>query len=154
GITLLQHHEGWRTSWTHIVPGYYSDAKRAGLLLYDREAGFGAFYATDGQGGIVLLREHEGWRTTWTQILSGRFNSAATSSLLFYEQDGGYGEFHTTDGHGGMALLANYSDWRTTWTQIVVGEFVNRADWSEPAIHDLFFYEGSTGYSETYECDG
>ena len=161
GITLLQHHEGWRQSWTYIVPGYFSNSKRAGILLYDREAGFGAFYDTDGEGGIVLLREHEGWRTTWIQILAGWFSTplpgtSRTSDLLFYEQEGGYGEFYRTDGHGRMALLAKYSDWRTTWTQIVAGEFVNHSPWpwADPLIDDLFFYEGSTGYSETYECDG
>lgn len=154
GINLLMHHEGWRQSWTHIVPGFFGNSKREGLLLYDQSAGFGAFYDTDGNGGIVLLEEQPEWRTDWTQIVAGRFTPSLRSGLLFYAQDAGFAQIYTTDGHGGISRLAEYDDWRTSWTKIIAGEFVDHADWSYPRIDDLFFYEGSTGYCETYESDG
>ena len=154
GISLLEHHEGWRQSWTHIVPGFFGPSGFTGILLYDQAAGFGAFYDTNGSGGIVLLREHDNWRDTWTIIVGGRFTTSPHTGLLFYEQGGGHGEIYTTDGHGGIAQLANYDGWRMSWTQIVAAEFVNTAGWDLPAIDDLFFYEGSTGYCEVYQSDG
>jgi len=154
GISLLKHHEGWRQSWTHIVAGFFGQSSREGILLYDQSAGSGAFYDIDKHGGIVLLREQPEWRTTWTQIIAGKFTKSPRSSLLFYDQNAGFAQFYATDGHGGIQKLAEYSDWRTSWTRILAGEFVNHADWSEPRIDDLFFYEGSTGYGETYESDG
>ena len=154
GISLLRQHEGWRTSWTHVVPGFFGPSGFSGLLLYDQAAGFGAFYDTDGQGEIVLLREHGGWRTSWTLIVGGRFTASAHTGLLFYERDGAYGEIYATDGAGGIELLATYDDWRTSWTQIVAGEFFHPEGWEDPAIDDLFFWEGSTGYGETYRSDG
>ncbi len=154
GISLLKHHEGWRQSWTHIVPGFFGPSGFTGILLYDQAAGFGAFYDTNGSGEIVLLREHDNWRDSWTIIVGGRFTTSPHTGLLFYEQGGGHGEIYTTDGHGGIAQLANYDDWRMSWTQIVAAEFVNTAGWDLPAIDDLFFYEGSTGYCEVYQSDG
>jgi hypothetical protein len=154
GISLLLHHEGWRQSWTHIVPGFFGPSGFSGLLLYDQAAGFGAFYDTDGHGDIVLLQEHDDWRTSWTMIVPGRFTEATTTGLLFYEQASGYAESYTTDGAGGIAPLAQHFDWRTSWTQIIAGEFIDTAGWDVPPIDDLFFYEGSTGYCETYQSDG
>jgi hypothetical protein len=154
GISLLRQYNDWRRSWTHIVPGIFGNSGYTGLLLYDQAAGFGAFYDTDGHGNIVLLREHDDWRTSWTQILSGRFTFTPFFSVLFYEQADGYAEIYETDGHGGIAIISSYSDWRQDWTHIVAGEFIDNAPWDDPPIDDLFFYEGSTGYGETYESDG
>src|SRR2546421_549626 len=103
---------------------------------------------------MELLHSHTDWRRDWTHIVAGKFTDSPYSALLFYDQSTGFVQFYATDGHGGIQRLAEYSDWRTTWTRIVAGEFVNHADWSEPRIDDLFFYEGSTGYSEAYESDG
>ncbi len=155
GISLLKHHEGWRQSWTHIVPGFFGPSKRQGILLYDRDAGFGAFYDTDGHGDIVLLREQPEWRTTWTHIVAGSFSDQGDwSAVLFYDQNDGFAQMYRTDGGGGIHLMSEYSDWRTSWTQIVTGEFVNHRGWDERRLDDLFFFEGATGYSETYESDG
>jgi hypothetical protein len=154
GISLLRQYNDWRRTWTHIVPGIFGNSGYTGLLLYDQSAGFGAFYDTDGQGNIVLLREHNDWRTSWTQILSGRFTASPYSCVLFYEQADGYAEIYGTDGHGGIALVSSFTDWRLSWTHIVAGEFIDNAPWDAPLIDDLFFYEGSTGYGETYESDG
>jgi hypothetical protein len=46
---------GGRTTWTHIVPGYFGPSGFTGLLLYHQAAGFGQFYDSDGKGGFVLL---------------------------------------------------------------------------------------------------
>src|SRR5262249_44349790 len=150
---LLQHHDGWRPSWTHIVPGIFGNSGRTGLLLYDQAAGFGAFYDTDGQGGIGFpLQEHSNWRTSWTHILAGRFlKGSKYSAVLFYEQSTGFAEIYATDGSGGIECAAQYDNWRTSWTQIVAGEFVNSNDWSEKPVDDLFFFEGSTRYGEIHE---
>ena len=102
----------------------------------------------------MLLREFNDWRTTWTQILSGRFTNSPYSGLLFYEQADGYAETYATNGTGGIAMVATHPGWRSSWTHIVAGEFINTLDWDQPIYDDLFFYEGSTGYCETYESDG
>jgi hypothetical protein len=90
--------------------------------------------------------------------VAARFTHSSYYGLLFYEQSGGYGEIYDTDGTGAIGLLAAYSDWRTTWTHIAAADFVNSdvlaADWPNSPIDDLFFFEGSTGYCETYESDG
>ena len=157
-ISLLKHYDDWPTTWTHIVPGIFGKSGYTGLLLYDQAAGFGAIYDTDGNGNLILIQQYNDWRTTWTQIVAARFTASTFSSLLFYEQSAGYGEIYATDGTGAINLLATYSDWRTTWTHIVAADFVNSdplaADWPNPPIDDLFFFEGSTGYCETYESDG
>ena len=40
------------------------------LLFYDRNAGQGEFYDTDGQGNIALIKNYSGWRTSWAEIVS------------------------------------------------------------------------------------
>ena len=154
GISFLRHYDDWRRSWTLIVPGIFGNSGNTGLLLYDQAAGFGAFYDTDGHGNIVLLREFNDWRTSWTHILSGRFTDSPYSGLLFYEQADGYAETYATNGTGGIAIVATHPGWRSSWTHIVAGEFIDTLDWDQPIYDDLFFYEGSTGYCETYESDG
>jgi hypothetical protein len=60
--------------------------------------------------------------------------------------------FYATDGHGGYNLLREFDDWRTTWTAIVAGVFCSKP--GDAIFADLFFYEGSTGYGETYATNG
>ncbi len=155
GIALLHQHTDWRGSWTQVVAGSFGGTGFSGLLLYDQQAGFGAFYDTDGQGNLIKLAEYDGWRTTWTHIIAGRFIESESSSLLFYDQSAGFGaiyatNYDATDGALSMTLLAEYDDWRTGWTHILPGEF-----WPhDPVITDLFFYEGSSRYGETYASAG
>lgn len=155
---LLAEHGGWRTSWTHIAVGRFSDSPYSGLLLYDQEAGTGAFYATDGQGGITLLREDSTWPTSWTEIVVGRYSQSDFDGVLLYDRSAGFGAFYSTNGHGHLTLLTKFHDWRTSWTAIVPVEVYDKVgdevDAAPPYFTDLFFYEGETGYGETYGTDG
>jgi hypothetical protein len=36
--------------------------------LYDRTAGVGEIYSTDGRGNLTLLKSDRTWRKTWTSI--------------------------------------------------------------------------------------
>jgi hypothetical protein len=150
--SLLQELTGWRTTWTHIVPGVFGNSGYDGLLLYDADAGFAAFYDTDGQGNLTKLREYDDWRASWTEIIVAPFNDSKYSGFLLYDQSAGFGAFYGTDGHGGITSLSEFSDWRTSWTAIVAGQFSSNN--TDTIYADLFFYEGSTGYGETYATDG
>ena len=131
----------------------FGDSGYDGLLLYDQQAGFGAIYDTDGQGNLILLHEDSTWRKTWTHIVVAPFNDSPCSGVLFYDQSGGFGAIYATDGHGRLKLLEEYSDWRTTWTAILAGQMSSKSE-DGTLFADLFFYEGSTGYGETYATDG
>jgi hypothetical protein len=152
GVQLLQEFTDWRTSWTHIVPGVFGNSGYDGLLLYDQDAGFAAIYDTDGQGNLKKLREYDDWRTTWAQIVLAPFDDSRYSGFLLYDQSAGFGAIYGTDGNGGIKLLREYSDWRTSWTAIVAGQFSDKN--TDRIFADLFFFEGSTGYGETYATDG
>ena len=158
GIDLLQEHSDWRQSWTFIIPGVFGNSGYDGLLLYDQQEGFGAIYDTDGQGNLILLDSHPSWRKTWSHIVVAPFTDSPYSGVLFYDQSAGFGAIYATDGHGHLKLLEEYADWRTTWTAILVGQmaFFSKAEAEEQNAFfaDLFFYEGSTGYGETYATDG
>jgi hypothetical protein len=158
-LRVLAEYDDWGTSWTHVVVGKFAQGPYSALLLYDQSAGSAAFYATDGQGGMTLLWEGDWWRTSWTTIVAGHFSSESDyDGVLLYDRSAGFGAFYSTDGQGGLDLLSENDGWRTSWTGIVVGEWgVDRMQWDqdyEPNFADLFFYEGETGYGETYVCDG
>jgi PASTA domain-containing protein len=157
GIQLLQEYSDWRQSWTFIVPGVFGDSGYDGLLLYDQQAGFAAFYDTDGKGNLILLHEHSTLGNsghTWSHIVVAPFNDSRYSGVLLYDQSAGFGAIYATDGHGHLNLLREYSDWRTTWTAIVAGQMSAKHTKNDALFADLFFYEGSTGYGETYATDG
>ena len=169
GMNLLRQYDDWRSSWTLIIPGFFRKPgflpenrqhtdtgfpAHTGFLLYDQQAGFGAFYDTDGKGGIVKLAEYGDWRTTWTHIVAGMFTNSPFSGLLFYDQTNGYAEMYATDGSGGMTLITSYSPWPTFWTHIVPGEFFNCGAVSAQPITDLFFYDAVNRFGATYGCDG
>ena len=73
---------GERATWTHIVPGYFGPSGFIGLLLYDRAAGYGRFYDSDGEGGFLLRSEYSGWRTSWTHVVAGRFVASSPYSSV------------------------------------------------------------------------
>ena len=149
---------GDRNSWTHVIPGLFGPSGFTGLLLYDRAAGFGRFYDSDGQGGFNLLSEYSGWRTSWTHIVAGRFvASSPYGSLFFYSAIENYGEIWATDGKG----LAGHSPYQVfsnylagAVTHILAGDFhwtpgfIDRV----PTLTDLFFYNAGTGQGEMYRC--
>src|SRR5262249_7234084 len=101
-------------------------------------------------------KEDDTWGSRWTHIVVAPFSDSKYSGVLLYDQSTGFGKIYSTDGHGGMTLLKEYNNWRTTWTHIVAGKFY----WDPPAkspyaqFADLFFFQGSTRYGETYSTDG
>lgn len=156
--TLLAEHDDWRTSWTHIAAGRFAHSSYSALLFYDQEAGAGAVYATDGQGGITLLAEDDTLGTSWTEIVVGRYSESHFDGVLLYDRSAGVGRFCSTDGDGHLMVLTEFDDWRTSWTAIVPVEVYDKVgdavDAGPPYFTDLFFYEGETGYGETYGIDG
>ena len=149
---------GGRTTWTHIVPGFFGPSGFTGLLLYDSNAGFGRFFDSDGKGGLILLSEYPGWRSSWTHIVAGRFTGSAYSSVFFYSASEKYGEIWDIDGKGlaGTAPHQTFPDFgNRAFTHVVVGDF----HWTPGFIDqvstysDLFVYDGLSGHGEMYRCD-
>jgi N,N-dimethylformamidase beta subunit-like, C-terminal len=150
---------GERTTWSHIIPGIFGPSGFTGLLLYDRAAGVGRFYDSNGQGDFVLRSKYTGWRTSWTHIVAGRFvASSPYSSVFFYSASENYGEIWATDGKGlvGTAPLQTFPDfWESTFTDVVAGDFHWTPGYIDavPTLTDLFFYDAVTGHGEMYRCD-
>ncbi len=96
GLSLLSQHDGWLTTWTHIIAGNFgSGSGNDDLLFYDAASGLGDFYSVNGGLGNVLS-SNNGWRKTWTQIIPGDFGSkSGNTDLLFYDASGGAGEFYS-----------------------------------------------------------
>src|SRR5215470_14109080 len=99
----LRVHTDWRTSWTHIVGGKFSDSHDDGVLFYEGSTGFAEIYDTDGHGNISLLRQHPdlgriGSRShRWTEIIAGRFSSSQNSSLLLVDANSGFAAIFNVD---------------------------------------------------------
>jgi hypothetical protein len=115
--------QNWRTNWSVIVTGTWSNSPFSGLLCYERDKGVAAFYETDGVGGIQLLQEYSDWRQSWTFIVPGVFGDSGYDGLLLYDQQAGFAAFYDTDGQGNLILLHEDSTWRSTWSHIVVAPF-------------------------------
>jgi len=159
-ITLFHQEDGWRTSWSLIVPGYFRQCSflpknrqpsNTGFVLYDREAGFGAIYDTNGHGVIEKLAEYSDWRNSWTHIIAGSFTSSPFSGLLFYEGETGYAELYETDGAGGIGNgpIKTYN-FGKNWTHLVAGDFWTDGDTGKPVYTDLFFYDSSSHFGVVY----
>ncbi len=131
------------------------------LLFYDRNAGQGEFYDTDGQGNIALLKSYSGWRTSWTQILPCTAAQSAGPNLFFYDSNAGAAEFYSTDflanssglaqfystdGHGGISQLSS-STYSKGWTLIIPCRL-------GATYTDLLFYDHNRGVGEFYIPDG
>jgi hypothetical protein len=151
-IRLLRSYEGWSRSWTHIVAGQFADGSYSSLLFYDQGAGLAVQYACQGDGELVELAAEDFWRPSWNIIVAGRFSASPYDGLLLYDRAAGFGAFYATSGQGRTELLAEHDDWRSSWTGIVAGNWA-ADDWNPPEKSDLFFYEGETGYGETYFCN-
>ena len=149
---------GGRTTYSHIVPGYFGPSGFMGLLLYDQAAGHGAIYDSDGRGNFRLLQEYDGWRTSWTHIVAGRFvNPSPYSAVFFYSATENYGEIWATDGAGrvGATPYQTFAGfWSRPFTHVLAGDF----HWTPgfisevPSLTDLFFYDAETGHGEMYRC--
>jgi hypothetical protein len=148
-VPLVRGYTNFRKSWDIIIPIHFPGRRQADLLFYDRNAGHGEFYATDGNGGMTQVQLHTNWRTTWDIIISGDFGGPLRTDLLFYDRETGLGEFYAVDTSGGITLLAQHTNWRTTWDLIVPGNYGGHLPGT-----DLFFYDRETGHGEFYDSDG
>ena len=78
---------GWRSSWSIILPGHFSESPNVDLLFYDPSAGHGEFYHTDGHGNLgPQFASYDDWRTTWSLIIPGKFSDSNYTDLLFMIQ--------------------------------------------------------------------
>src|SRR6478672_3407782 len=104
----LRVHTGWRSSWTQIVGGKFSDADDDGVLFYEGSTGFAEIYDTDGQGNLTLLRQHQDLGRIdsrshgWTQIISGRFSSSQNNSLLLVDAPSSFAAIFDVDATGNL----------------------------------------------------
>jgi hypothetical protein len=96
--------------WDLAVTGGWAGPGNSGLLLYDRAAGVGAFYAVNSHGEMTLLRQYDDWRTSWDLAVAGGWAGPGNSGLLLYDRTAGVGAFYRIDSHGEMHLLQQYDD--------------------------------------------
>lgn len=148
-LQLIKTHTGWRTSWTQIISGKFSDNDGQQLLFYDAAAGTGEFYFVDDSGTHRLIRTDPGWRSSWHTILAANFSDSKFDDLLFYDKGAGVGEFYRTDGHGGLNMFSSHTDWRTSWRQVRAGAFEFGGRFS-----GLLFHEDGGGPTEIYSTNG
>src|SRR5215472_3655667 len=87
----------WRTSWSHIVSGKFSDAPYSGLFCYDQGTGFAACYRMDEPGGLQLLSEYA-LENSWTHVVPGVFGDSGYDGILFYDRKTGRAVFYDMDG--------------------------------------------------------
>jgi hypothetical protein len=148
---LLFSDGSWRQTWTHIVPGRYSDSPYTGLLFFEQSTGYAEVYETDGAGRIVApplqIYSPLGDRATWTHVIPGLFGVSGFTGILLYDQGSGFGRFLECTGEGSFIPRKDYSGWRDTWTQIVPGFFTKSKNTS------LLFYSPSENYGEIWETD-
>lgn len=143
---MFASYDKWRTTWSIIVPGKFSDSGYTDLLFYDPTSGTGEFYST-GNGLGPRFASYTTWRTTWSLIVPGHFSNSNYTDLLFYDRTSGTGEFYPTGG-GLHSRFAGYTNWRTSWAAIVAGQFSNSQ------YQDLLFYDRSAGVGEIYPTGG
>jgi hypothetical protein len=143
----------WRTSWDLAVSGGWrasDETDDSGLLLYDRTAGVGAFYAVDGKGRMRLLNQHTDWRTTWDLAVSGGWGQPDDSGLLLYDRTARVGQFFTVNSEGDMTPLNEYAQenagfWeKANWDLIVTG------GWGQPDESGLLLYDRTAGVGAFY----
>jgi hypothetical protein len=111
------------------VTGGWAGPGNSGLLLYNRSAGVGAFYAVNSDGTMTPLQQYDYWRTSWDLAVTGGWAGPGNSGLLLYDRSAGVGAFYAIDRHGGMPLLQQYDDSIAGATYIVTDNQGNvRAD--------------------------
>jgi len=109
----------WLKTWTMIIPGKFSNGPFTDLLFYDRAAGVGSFWRTDGEGNVSEIGTNTDWRKDWSLIIPGHFTGGQSTDLFFYEASTGTGEFRRIDAKGNDTLIRGYHDLRKNWTAIV-----------------------------------
>ena len=143
---------GWKTFWTHIIPGNFGGGKLTDLLFYDGARGSAVFYVNSGNAQMKPVQAigPGGWNTGISHIIPGNFGGGELTDLLFYNPLKGSAAFYVNDGNAQMRAirLVDPGKWRTSWTHIIPGNF------GGGKLTDLLFYEGSTGSAEFYVNNG
>jgi hypothetical protein len=102
-----------RTTWTHVVPGYFTTSLLTSLVLYSQSEGYAEVWTFDDTtGALNVVSTFDYWRTSWTHIVAGKFkdhdipisgsDSLPCSDLFLYEGSTGAGQLLTADGSGGF----------------------------------------------------
>jgi hypothetical protein len=142
-MTRVSALSGLRTTWNNIVAGTFGGDSHDDLFFFDKTAGVGSFYTTDGAGGIHLLSTHTGLLTKWQIVLSGIFHGTGNySDLLFYDPNSGTIATYATDGAGHLIPLATLSG-VTGYQKVATGDFTG------DGLTDLALYDPFTRSLQT-----
>ena len=156
GISQLNSYDGWRRSWSHIVPTYATEMNQyhTALLFYDKNSGVAQFYNVDAQGHISQLSNNT-YSTGWTHIIPGSFVAgSADTALLFYNSSSGLAQFYSTDGQGNIFQLSS-NHYSAGWTHIIPGWFtIFRPGGAGESTMALLFYNSGSGLAQFYSTDG
>lgn len=113
----------WRGSWDAIVAsGFPRLTGVAGLVAYDRGAGYAATMQLDAFGNLQTLRSDPNWRLSWSALVP-----LGTDGLLVYDRAAGYATYFTIDTAGAPREVRSYNDWRRTWDILTSGPFTTGA---------------------------
>lgn len=171
GMRLLKTHTGWRTNWTHIIPGNFGGPgtlgpnpgdnggsfRYASLLFYDG-AGTGEFHAIDENNEVPLIKTHTGWvgdNVPWTHIIPGKYSDKEKfgyTGLLFYDS-AGTGAFYQTYGQGELTELKVHTGWvggNVPWTHIKELTSV----WTGTSYSERLLFYNSAGTGAIYKTSG
>lgn len=74
-MTLLKDYEGWRKSWSRIVPICCGGIDSPLLLFYDASAGQGEFYHFAQDYGLIHVATRDGWSKSWSHVLAVKLDS-------------------------------------------------------------------------------
>ncbi|MFE2889574.1 hypothetical protein [Streptomyces sp. NPDC059272] len=144
---------GWRTSWTHIVPGNFKQGTElTDLFLYDSDSGDALFLASDGKGGTIPIGTGvPGWKRDFgTFTVPGDFGSGSGHTDMFcYNAGGGTGTFVATDGQGHLSSFGFRNDLPTTWSRIVPGNFGG-----PHGLTDLLVYDATQQQINFFSTNG
>jgi len=137
----------WRTDWTHIVSGKFSDSKYSGLFFYEQGSGYGEFWNTTGAGAITLLNKYTNLQNSWSIIVPAVFGSAGFTGMLFYDSQAGFVAVCENGGNGLLTQIWGLAT-RTTWSQIAAVDLPNA-----PQVAWVL-YDRSAGHLEVWANDG
>jgi hypothetical protein len=141
-----------RTTWTHIVPGFFTTSLLTSLVFYSQSEGYAEVWMIDdATGALKIVSSFDFWRTSWTHLVAGRFKaqnwarpssdpprSFPCSDLFFYEGSTGHGELYVSNG-GGLVLYENsYDGLPIGATSVLSGNFSGDA----VQTSDLVFHNG------------
>jgi hypothetical protein len=148
---LIGSHADWRSTWTHIVAGKFSNSPYSSLFFYEQSTGYGEFYDTDGAGGVTFFQSYFNQQNSWTHIVSGAFYGPGRTGLLFYDQAAGFAAIY--DPHTGN--VREYSGWRTSWTHsTTVRVNIIHPDNAISDFPALVLYDQAAGHLEIHRCMG